>query len=86
MVWKLTRARFQVAIFSASEAQWLNSLAIIRKIWRFQHRWDGADKMDKPGAAAQIVGVSTDSTNGRLALPRDDIATTILFEGGNWHQ
>lgn len=36
MVWKLTRARFQVAVFSASEAQWLNSLTIIGSVWNFQ--------------------------------------------------
>lgn len=31
--------------------------------------------MDKAEAAAPIVGVSADSANGRLDLPRDDIIT-----------
>lgn len=73
MVWKLTRARFQVAVFSASEAQWLNSPTLIGTVWRFQKRWARADRMDKAEAAAPIVGVSADSANGRLDAPWDHI-------------
>lgn len=75
MVWKLTRARFQVAVLSASEAQWLNSLTVIGTVWSFQKWWDRANKMGKPEVVAPSVGVSADSTNGRLDLPWDDIIT-----------
>lgn len=36
MVWTLTGGRFQVAAFSASPAQWLNSAPTIRSVWRLQ--------------------------------------------------